>query len=342
MKWLLTLSLLAVAFCACAGSKSSVPLPPGAYAVHTGGGDSRLSVELTCYADSTCAMRTIGGSPAIQPLNAVRTLDRVVRLEQAPEMALDALQYAVQNRDKPITHRDSAAFMAVSRTMLSASPEITGCWDLNDPTPSYTLVCTVRTTAGSSEQLVLFVETVMDCSDGFGFCGYATMPLTRSAAPGHLDTPLPVQWEGAKDDEDGSSPFHVDDERGHRLTMSCVFGQPQTCTWTLTVSAACLGPAPIAGLITSPAGKFPVKATCDPALPEARTTTFKLGDGQDVDRSILKDGMWEIALDTTPALTPMRFNTTGGARILRTISGCGAWNSRCDRSLPAEFRASSR
>ena len=65
--------------------------------------------------------------------------------------------------------------------------------------------------------------------------------------------------------------------------MSCVFGQPQTCTWSLTVSAACPRSTPINGQITSPAGKFPVKATCDPALSAAHSATFKLGDNQDID-----------------------------------------------------------
>lgn len=343
MKRLLSLSLLAIAICAWADSKISEPLPPGAYAAHIGDGDKALSVELTCLTDSTCTMRTSNGSPGIQPLNEVRKLERIIRLERPPEMAIGALRYAVESRDKPVTLRDSAALMAVSRAMLSASPEITGCWDLNDPTPFYTLVCTVRTKTSSTEQLVMFVEMVMDCRDGFGFCGYATMPLTRSTAPGRFDPPLRAQWEGAKNNEDGSSPFYVDDERGHRLTMTCVFGQPQTCTWTLTVSGACPSSAPIKGQITSPAGKFPVKATCNPALSDAHTATFKLGENQDIDRSILQDGIWEIALDTTSGLEPLRFNTTGGVRILRTISGCnGFWDPRCAGNLPAEFRASSR
>lgn len=300
-------------------------------------------MELTCLTDSTCTMRTSYASPEIQPLNNVRKLERIVRLEHPPEMAIGALQYAVESRDKPVILRDSAALMAVSRAMLSASPEITGCWDLNDPTPSNTLVCTVRTKSSSAEQFVIFAEMVMDCRDGFGFCGYATIPLTRSTAPGHFDPPLRAQWEGAKNDEDGSSPFHVNDERGHRLTMSCVFGQPQTCSWTLTVSTACPSSAPINGQIMSPAGKFPVKATCNPSSSEAHTATFKLGDNQDIDRSILQDGIWEIALDTSSGLEPMRFNTTGGVRILRTISGCsGFWDPRCARNLPVEFRASTQ
>ena len=171
---------------------------------------------------------------------------------------------------------------------------------------------------------------------------YATMPLTRSTAPGHFNPPLRAQWEGEKNNEDGSSPFYVDDQRGHRLTMSCVFGQPQTCAWRLTVSAACPGSTPINGQITSAAGKFPVKATCNPALSDAHSATFTLGDNQDIDRSILQDGIWEIALDSSSGLVPLRFNTSGGLRILRTISGCSFWVPPCARNLPAEFRDSSR
>jgi len=343
MRKLLTISLLAITFCAGADSKGNEPLPPGTYAAHMGDGDENLAVELTCYADSTCAMRTLGGTTGKSPNDLRTKLDQVVHLEQVPKMAMRALEYAVANRDKPVTLRDNAAFMAVSRAMLSASPEITACWDLNDPTPAYTLVCHVRTRTSKTEQLVMFFAMVMDCRDGFGFCGYATMPLVRSTATGSFDPPRRSQWEAEDVGDDGRSRFHVDDARGNRLAVSCVFGQPQTCGWTLTVGAACPGGVPIDGVITSPAGKFAIKATCNPASSGAHDATFEVNENRDVDRSILQDGVWEIALDTKSGLEPMRFDTTGGVRILRMISGCnGSWSPPCERDLPPEFRASSR
>lgn len=344
MKKLLTFPLLAMGLCAGADSKGNEPIPPGTYAAHIGDGGGDLAVELTCFTDSTCAMRTISGSTGTQPPYDLQTkLDQIVRLEQVPKMAIGALEYAVANRDKPVTLRDNAAFMAASRAMLSASPEIAGCWDLNDPTPAYTLVCSVHTRTSQTAQLVMFFAMVMDCRDGFGFCGYATMPLTRSTVPGDFDPPLRAQWESADVRDDGRSQFHVDDARGSRLAVSCIFGQPQTCSWTLHVSAGCPGSVPIDGLIKSRAGRFAIKATCHPASSDARGATFELSESRDVDRSILQDGMLEITLDATSGLETMRFNTTGGVKILRTISGCnGSWSPPCERNLPAEFRASSR
>ena len=117
MKRRLTLSLLAIAFCAGADSKSSVPLPPGAYAVRMGDGDGHLSVELTCYTDSTCAMRTISESPGIQPLNDVRKLDRIVRL---------ALQYdrrgAHSAHDRRLRRMESAMRAQLASRTWSVEP----------------------------------------------------------------------------------------------------------------------------------------------------------------------------------------------------------------------------
>jgi hypothetical protein len=343
LKRLLVFPLLAIFCCVWADSKVISPVPPGAYAARMDDGDAHLYVELTCFTDSTCTTRTISESPGTPPHDAAHKLEQIVRLERPSEAIIGALRLAVENRDKPVTDRDGAIFMTAARAMLSASPEITGCWDLNDPTPAYTLVCTVRTAASKTEQLVMFVAMVMDCHDGMGFCGYVPIPLKQSTAPGSFDPPPRAQWEDAGNDEDGRSAFHVDDERGDRLTMSCIFGQPQTCVWTVTVGATCPGSAPVDGLITSPAGRFRVKASCDAALFGGHGTTYRLGDNQDVDRSILLDGLWEIALDAKSGLPPMRFNTTDGVRFLRMISGCNSWRDpRCERNLPAEFRPSGR
>jgi len=174
---------LALGLAAHADPKNSEVFPMGAFTFSAGDAEGRLSVELTCDKGPTCTLRTISVSTGREPAIESSRLDQIVRLEKAPEMVIGALHYAVENRDKTITPPDNAAFMKASRAMLAASPEVTGCWDLNDPTPRYALACTVRTQPGGSEQMVLFMTLLADCRDGFGFCGYVTMPLIRAPAP---------------------------------------------------------------------------------------------------------------------------------------------------------------
>lgn len=182
MKTLPTLITLALSFAAHADPKSGEVFPIGAFTFSAGDAEGRLSIGLTCEIGPTCTFRTVSASAGRQPAVESSKLDQIVRLQKIPEMVTGALQYAVENRDKSITLRDNAAFMKASRAMLSASPEVTGCWDLNDPTPRYHLACTVRTQPSGAEQMVLFVALLANCRDGFGFCGYVTMPLDRAPA----------------------------------------------------------------------------------------------------------------------------------------------------------------
>jgi len=61
--------------------------------------------------------------------------------------------------------------------MLTSGAKLEKCWDMNNPTPGYTLACTVNQTKFADDNIYLFVAA--PSRRGEGECGYMIFPLSR-------------------------------------------------------------------------------------------------------------------------------------------------------------------
>lgn len=334
MKRLSLLVLLATIVTLPAFANPSIDIPAGIYSFHVGNADNGVDSELTCMARSTCTLKstmTLDSPPVIES----HPLRGVTRLNQVPQGVIGALEAAVGERDKPVVPPDMAELMAKLRPMLAAQPQITGCWDLNDPTPDISLACTIREGHAGPARLYMFYALVADCHEGMGFCMYVIVPLKWTP------TPVPViasaGWHFT-DEADRSPTATVENEHGDRLSVNCQFGQPQTCAWSLSTLARCDGAGAVVGLASSPAGKFRLLASCvEPANAEQRTT-FKLENRMDIARSMSRGGVWELSLPIHGATASLRFDATQAAISIRRMTACTSWRPPCARDLPEELR----
>ena len=312
----------------------SIDIPVGIYNFHLGNADNGVDSELACTAHSSCTLKStmaMHGPPEIE----THPLRGITRLDQVPQVAIDALRVAVSERDKPVLPPDMAELMTKLRPMLAAHPRITGCWDLNDPTPGISLACTVTQGHAGPARLFMFYARVADCHEGMGFCMYVVVPLQWTPTP--VPAIAPAEWLFA-DEADRSLTATVKNERGDRLFVNCQFGQPQTCAWSLSTLTRCEGDSAVVGLASSATGKFRVLARCAAPTNGEHLTTFKLDDRMDIERSMSRGGVWELSLPIDGTTASLRFDATQAANSIRRMTGCTSWPPPCARYLPEELR----
>jgi hypothetical protein len=92
--------------------------------------------------------------------------------------ASNALNYAIQWRDRPISNEEYAESIRRLRPVLSADPAISKCWDLGYPSPDYMLVCTLSNAPDGSPPIYLFSTLLANC--GEAFCRFVINPMHRA------------------------------------------------------------------------------------------------------------------------------------------------------------------
>lgn len=329
-----SLLLLAVIVGAPACASPAADIPPGTYRWHIAAPDGDIVSELVCDARSGCTetatIPTVNG-PQVQ----THALPHVTRFDKVPPGPAGALQVAVAERDKPAQAPDLALLQKLLQPMLAARPEVTGCWDLDDPTPEVTLACTIRERGSSASRLYMFYALVADCHDGMGFCEYVIVPLEWIPPP---PPPVaPTRWHFTFG-EGLAATLTGENAHGDALSVTCDQGRPKTCAWRLSTAARCDAAETVVGLVTSPAGKFRVLAHCVAPPAGQRLASFRLDDRLDIERSLARGGDWELSLPIDGATRSLWFDVSGQSNSLLQIDGCRAyWAPYCTRDLPAEL-----
>ncbi len=93
------------------------------------------------------------------------------------EFASNALECARRRTPSLITNPETIAEQSRLEPTLASGAKLEKCWDMNNPTPTYTLACTVNLQKFREENIYLFVAA--PGSRGEGACGYMIFPLSR-------------------------------------------------------------------------------------------------------------------------------------------------------------------
>lgn len=148
----------------------------GSFASKMGKPGNSLELHLKCESESSCTLTSVMQWRNDPPLQEQQALTKVRAVEDLTE-ARGALQYAIGQRARSIKNEEFAETMDRLRPVLAANPVIAKCWDLNDPAPQYTLVCTFSNVPPGSSALYLFGTLMADC--GEAFCRYVIHPMDR-------------------------------------------------------------------------------------------------------------------------------------------------------------------
>jgi hypothetical protein len=159
----------------------------GTLGFHAGSPGNSTDVVFNCESEQRCQVLTTIDHAGKQTTST----DLVTKITDgdisAPQGALD---YAVSQRNAAITNAEYIDAMNLLRPILSSNPKVSRCWDLNWPTPTYTLLCTFSGTATGPPVVYAFFALVANCRQAF--CGYVIFPLTRRAPLTPSTSPPPA------------------------------------------------------------------------------------------------------------------------------------------------------
>jgi hypothetical protein len=136
-----------------------------------------LKLRLECETESSCRLTTVsqtGQSPSVSDVQDLRK----VRLLEKPVEAASALRHATEKRNIESRTAEYAELMRRLSPVLSSNPSINQCWDLNYPTPGYSLACTFANAPEESPPLFLFFTLMANCGDVF--CRYVIYPMPHA------------------------------------------------------------------------------------------------------------------------------------------------------------------
>ena len=166
-------------------------LPPQARAAEdkfTGAWESRVEMErgsyairLKCRSASDCDMQMgdagTAGKKAGESTLAFRA---AVPFERDIEAARKALRYAREHRAASAVNPEFAAIHKSLAASVDAKTEVETCIGLDDKSPEYFVVCTVRGATSWRPMLLLFGKLLGPCTQGF--CGYVVYPLVKTGS----------------------------------------------------------------------------------------------------------------------------------------------------------------
>lgn len=91
--------------------------------------------------------------------------------------ARNALKHAIKHQEQTSRFRGAEDAMSHLRPFLSDNPDVAQCWDLNSPSPDYTLACTFTGSSTEASRVFLFTTLMASCTDVF--CRYLIYPMSQ-------------------------------------------------------------------------------------------------------------------------------------------------------------------
>lgn len=129
-------------------------------------GRKTLEITLDCRQPGACEMSWDGHPTTFSQVSAYPKF----------EVATNALA-CVRRRDASrITDPEMMAEQSALAPMLASGASFERCWDMNNPTPTFTLACTVNRKPFDVSHLYLLVANPW----GSGQCGYLIFALKRN------------------------------------------------------------------------------------------------------------------------------------------------------------------
>jgi len=148
----------------------------GTFELKLGTPDNSVTLHLQCKSESNCVLISTTQRNGAPPGQSKQILNNVRPVDNLNEAA-NALTYAIRQRSQPIKNREYGELMNRLQPVLSASPTIDKCWDLNYPLPGYMLACTLSPSASANTPIYLFGTLLANC--GEAFCRYVISPMSR-------------------------------------------------------------------------------------------------------------------------------------------------------------------
>jgi len=170
-------ALLALLCAAGVAQAATVAPIVGTFGFHVGKPGNSNDTVIDCESEQRCQVISTLDYAGKQTTST----DRITKITPGdiatPQGALD---YAVEQRNAVITNPEYVDAMNLLRPVLATHPKVSRCWDLNWPTPSYTLLCTFVGDKATLPVVYAFFSLVANCRQAF--CGYVIFPLTRRAS----------------------------------------------------------------------------------------------------------------------------------------------------------------
>jgi hypothetical protein len=161
----------------------------GSFGFHMGSTGNSSDTVIACESEQKCRILTIIDYEGKRTTSTNQVTKITAADITAPQGALD---YAIGQRSAVITNKDYVDAMNLLRPVLSRRPKVSRCWDLNWPTPAYTLLCTFSGDGATPPIVYAFFELAANCRQAF--CGYVIFPLARrTSLPPSSPTSLPTQ-----------------------------------------------------------------------------------------------------------------------------------------------------
>lgn len=137
--------------------------------------NSSIELRLNCTSESQCELTTISISEKHGKSSHIDNLENIEPAKNL-KIAQNALHHAINNQSTGITMQQKL-LMEKLKPSLKNNPSVNKCWDLNYPTPEYSLACTFTNTKSNESPIFLFFTTLSRCNGAF--CRYIIYPMQR-------------------------------------------------------------------------------------------------------------------------------------------------------------------
>lgn len=148
----------------------------GSFEIKMSNPGNSLYIQLDCKSDVSCTLTTTSQQGSNQPTTDKQSLNQITHLQNLTE-ANYALKYAIEQQSNTIKSKEFSEPMEKLRPVLSTNPSIEKCWDLNYPSPTYMLACSLNGNSSNKYNLYLFGALLSNC--GEAYCRYVIYPMTR-------------------------------------------------------------------------------------------------------------------------------------------------------------------
>ena len=144
-------------------------------------GAASYTMRLRCMSASDCEMQMIdAGTAKGKPEDSTIPFRAARPLPGSLGPVRNALRYALEHRADSAKTPEFAAMHKLLAATVDAKTEIDTCIGLDDKTPEYFVVCTVRGATTRRPMLLLFGSLLGPCRHGF--CAYVVYPLMKTGS----------------------------------------------------------------------------------------------------------------------------------------------------------------
>ena len=148
----------------------------GSWDIRVAHGKDAYTMRLRCKSGSECDLERYDGKAMAAKPDETLSFKSAARFR--PDIAANALRYAIEHRAETSPNPEFAALQKLLPGAVNAKTEIDACIGLDDKQPDFFVVCTVRNPAAKKPVLLLFGSLLGLC--GQGFCRYVIYPLVKT------------------------------------------------------------------------------------------------------------------------------------------------------------------